>query len=216
MFLTRHAPGAVVFSIWLILQLLLVLFTLFFFLRDRGRVLRAVRSSLPLSSAETDDVFRKVTDTVHAIVYGSLAVAVIQGTMGGLMFWWLGLPSPVLWGVIMALLAVVPNLGTFIVWAPTAVYLALSGDWGEALILAAWGGIAIAFIDNLLYPYLVGHRLRLHTLLVFIAMLGGLWLLGASGVVIGPVILVITLALVDVWRHRTSGGKSAEADVKAA
>lgn len=213
-FLTRNASQAVTTTIWILVEFLFVLFTLFFFFRDRGKALAGVRSLLPLSNKEASEVFQKIEDTIYATVYGSLIVALIQGTMGGLMFWWLGLPAPVVWGAIMALLAVVPNLGTFVVWAPTAVYLALNGHTTDALILAAWGGIAIAFIDNLLYPYLVGKRMRLHTLLVFFSMLGGLWLLGASGVVLGPTILAVTLALIDVWRRRTAGGRPAEAAVQ--
>jgi predicted PurR-regulated permease PerM len=163
---------------------------------------------------KTDEVFQRVADTIHGTIYGSLLVALIQGTMGGLMFWLVGLPSPVVWGAIMCLLAVVPNLGTFVVWTPAALMLALNGEWGRALVLTAWGAIAIGLIDNLLYPYLVGHRLRLHTLAVFFALVGGIMLLGASGVVLGPVILVITWALVDVWRRRTAGGQPAEVAVR--
>jgi predicted PurR-regulated permease PerM len=131
------------------------------------------------------------------------------------MFWWLGLPTPLVWGMVMALLAVVPILGAFVVWIPAAVFLALEGHWAKALILTGWGGIVIALIDNLLYPVLVGERLRLHTLLVFIAILGGLTLFGASGLILGPVVLAVTLALVDVWRWRTAGGRSVESGVQA-
>lgn len=212
--LTGNVSRVVTGSLWAVVQVLVVLFTLYFFFRDGGRGLRALRSFLPLSDAETDEVFTRVADTIHATIYGSLFVAVIQGTMGGLMFWWLNLPSPVFWGVVMGLLAVVPNLGTFVVWGPAAIFLTLNGEWDRGLILAAWGALAIGLIDNLLYPYLVGNRMRLHTLVVFFAILGGILLLGASGVVLGPVILVITLALVDVWRRRTAGGKPAEAGVR--
>jgi predicted PurR-regulated permease PerM len=212
--LTGNVSQAVTGSLWATVQLLLVLYALFFFFRDREQALGALRALMPLSDAETDEVFKQVADTIYATVYGSLFVALIQGVMGGLMFWLLGLPSPVLWGVVMALLAVVPNLGTFVVWGPAAIFLALHGDWGRALILAAWGAVAIGLIDNLLYPYLVGHRMRLHTLPVFYAIFGGLLLLGPSGVVLGPVILAVTLALVDVWRRRTAGGRPAEAAVQ--
>jgi predicted PurR-regulated permease PerM len=208
---TGNLTRAVAGTVWVLVQFLVVLFSLFFLFRDRRSAVGALRGLMPLSESETDEVFQRVADTIHATIYGSLLVALIQGVMGGFMFWLLELPSPVIWGLVMALLAVVPNLGTFVIWGPAAVLLALVGDTGRALVLAAWGGIAIALIDNLLYPYLVGHRMRLHTLLVFFAMIGGLILLGASGIVLGPVILVITLALVDVWRRRTIAGRPAEA-----
>lgn len=119
------------------------------------------------------------------------------------MFWWLGLPAPLLWGVVMGLLAVVPVLGAFVVWVPAAVFLALEGNWLKALILVAWGGIVIALIDNLLYPALVGNRLRLHTLPVLIVILGGLSLFGAAGLVIGPAVLTATVEVIRIWRRNT-------------
>jgi predicted PurR-regulated permease PerM len=211
--LTDDVTSLVKGSVWGVVQLLLTLFALFFFLRDRRAVLGLVRSLVPLSETETSDVFRRVADTIHATVFGTLFVAVIQGTLGGLMFWWLGLPVPILWGTVMALLAVVPWLGAFVVWVPAAAYLALSGDIGKAVLLTAWGTIVVGLIDNLLYPLVVGHRLRLHTLAVFIAIVGGLMVFGASGVILGPVILAITLALVEIWRRRTAGGRAAEEGV---
>jgi predicted PurR-regulated permease PerM len=109
----------------------------------------------------------------------------------------------------------VPILGAFVVWIPAAVFLALEGQWGKALLLTGWGGMVIALIDNLLYPVLVGQRLRVHTLPVFIAMLGGIALFGASGLILGPLVLALTQALVDVWRRRTTGGRTAEPGVHA-
>jgi len=197
-------------SIWALAQLFITLFALFFFFRDRRAVLRALRSLVPLSDSETDEVFARVSDTVYATVYGTLTVAMVQGALGGLMFWWLGLPGPVLWGTVMAIVATVPVLGAFIVWLPAAGYFALSGSWGKAVILTAWGTIVIGLIDNLLYPVLVGNKLRLHTLPIFIALVGGIALFGTSGLILGPLALVLTLALVDVWRRRTAGGQTAE------
>ena len=129
------------------------------------------------------------------------------------MFWLLGLPSPLFWGAIMALLAVVPVLGTFVIWAPAAAYLALRGDWTKALMLASWGAIAIGLIDNFLYPFLVGNRLRFHTLLVFFAIVGGLSLFGASGVILGPLLLATADALLEIWKRRIALGETQFDDV---
>jgi predicted PurR-regulated permease PerM len=211
---TSRLSSFVTGSIWMIVELLITLFTLFFFFRDRRAILRALRSLVPLSEAETDEVFLRVTDTVYATIYGTLVVAMVQGASGGLMFWWLGLPAPLLWGVVMALLAIVPILGPFVVWVPAAIFLALEGSWGKALILTAWGMGVISLIDNLLYPVLVGKKLRLHTLPVFFSILGGLSLFGPSGIILGPVALAVTVALLDVWRRRTAGGRAAEEGIK--
>jgi predicted PurR-regulated permease PerM len=201
--------------VWLGMQAFITLMALFFFLRDRHDVIATLRSLLPLSSPEVDDILQRVDDTIHATIFGSVVVACVQGVMGGLIFWWLKLPSPLLWGTVMGLLAVVPVLGTFVIWAPTAAYLALQGHWMNALILAAWGAIAIGLIDNFLYPYLVGKRLRFHTLLVFFSIVGGLATFGASGVILGPVLLAITDALIEVWRRRTAWGGTIEGGVCA-
>jgi predicted PurR-regulated permease PerM len=147
-----------------------------------------------------------VGDTVFATVYGTLVVAAVQGTLGGLMFWWLGLPAPLLWGVVMGLLSIIPVLGAFIIWIPAAVFLAAQGAWGKAVILTLWGTVVIGLIDNLLYPILVGKRLRLHTVPVFIAIVGGLAVFGASGLVLGPVILALCDAALDLWRCRMADG----------
>jgi predicted PurR-regulated permease PerM len=120
------------------------------------------------------------------------------------MFWWLGLPAPLLWGVIMGLLAIVPVLGAFIVWIPVAVFLALDGRWGEALILTTWGAVVVGGIDNFLYPILVGDRLRLHTIPAFISIIGGLILFGASGLILGPLAVAVTLFLFEIWKTRVA------------
>jgi len=151
-----------------------------------------------------DSLFCRVRDTIYATMYGTLTVASIQGLLGGLMFWWLGLSAPLLWGVVMALLAVVPVLGAFVVWIPAALFLALEGSWGKALMLTLWGTIVVGGIDNLLLPILVGNRLKLHTVIAFISMVGGLIVFGASGLILGPVVLTITMVLLEIWRIRTA------------
>lgn len=181
----------------------LTFYLLFYFLRDRSSVLESLRTLLPLSAAEMDTVFGRVSDTVHATVYGTLVVGIVQGTLGGLMFWWLNLSAPALWGMVMGVLAVVPVLGAFIVWVPTAIFLVLAGDWGRALILTVWGGVVVSTIDNVLYPILVGNRLKLHTVPAFMAIVGGVMMFGSSGLILGPVILTVTLLLLEFWRSRT-------------
>jgi predicted PurR-regulated permease PerM len=211
--LTSGASAVVSGSVAVIVELLITLFALFYFFRDRRQALRGLRSLVPLSEGEAGAVFVRVKDTIYATIYGTLTVALVQGCLGGLMFWVLGLPGALLWGMVMAVLAVVPVLGAFVVWAPAALFLALEGSWGKALILAAWGVLVVSLVDNLLYPVLVGQRLRLHTLPVFIAIVGGLALFGSAGVVLGPVTLAVTVALVEIWRRRTAGGRAAETGV---
>jgi predicted PurR-regulated permease PerM len=198
-------------TFYLLTGLLITLFLLFYFFRDKDRILGALQQALPLSPRESERVFVKVRDTIYAIVNGSLVVALLQGVLGGLMFWMLGLPSPLLWGTIMALLAVLPVLGAAIIWVPAAIYLVVvEGSWNKALILTAWGAIVISLIDNLLYPVLVKGRLRMHTVPVFISVIGGLAVFGAVGVVLGPVLLALAVGLTDIWGRRMSSGEAVE------
>ena len=167
--------------------------------------MQSLRALSPLSHADMSRLFSEVADTVHATVYGTLSVAVVQGALGGLMFWWLGLPEPLLWGVVMGLLAVVPVLGAFVIWVPVAIFLALQGNIGDALLLAAWGAVVVGGIDNLLYPMLVGTRLKMHTLVAFVAIVGGLIVFGPSGLILGPVVFTVTRLLLEIWKRPSSG-----------
>lgn len=200
--LTTTAGSIVKGSVVQAIEFCLTFYLLFYFLRDRRAALLSLRSISPLSHPEMDRLFDRVTDTIYATVYGTLAVSAVQGVLGGMMFWWLGLSAPLLWGAVMALLAVLPVLGAFIVWVPAALYLALEGSWGKALILTLWGLIVVGTIDNLLQPILVGSRLKLHTLPAFISVVGGLILFGPSGLVLGPVALTVTIVLLEICRNR--------------
>jgi predicted PurR-regulated permease PerM len=194
-----------------LITMLVTFFFLFYFLRDREKIKTGLQDMLPFTAAEYLLLSRRVSDTVFASVYGTMVVAAIQGTLGGLMFWWLGLPSPFFWGLIMGLLAIVPFLGAFVVWVPTAIILAIGGDLVSAAILVVWGTVVIGLIDNILYPVLVGRRLRLHSAVSFVAILGGLALFGPSGIVLGPVIFAVSQSLLEIARNRMgNGGQTAE------
>ncbi len=183
-------------------EALVMVFFLFYFLRDRTRFLRGLARLLPLRRQESMRLLRDVATTVRAMVFGTLAVAALQGALGGLMFWWLGLPAAPLWGAVMAVLSILPMIGAALVWAPVAAYLALTGEWTHAAILAAWGALVIGLVDNLLKPMLVNQALRMHTVVVFVAVLGGLYAFGAAGVLLGPIVVAVVQGLLRAWRRR--------------
>lgn len=185
-----------------VISVLLTFYLLFFFLRDRESILDTLCSYSPMSAAEMNALFGRVSDTLNATLYGTVAVAAVQGTLGGLIFWALGLPSPLLWAVVMGLLSIVPVLGAFIIWVPAAVYFALQDNWQSAIILAVWGAVVISNVDNILYPIMVGRRLRLHNVAAFISVVGGLVAFGLSGVILGPLAVTVTLFLLETWRAR--------------
>ena len=202
--LSTTAAAIVKGSVVQVIGFCLTFYLLFFLLRDRRAALQSLRALAPLTGPEMDRMLSRVNDTIFATIYGTMVVAAIQGCLGGLMFWWLGLSAPLLWGVVMAFLAVIPFLGAFIVWLPAALFLALNGEWGKALLLVLWGMLVVGTIDNLLRPILVGRRLKLHTVLTFMSVVGGLMLFGAAGLVLGPVALTVTTELLDCWTVRRS------------
>jgi predicted PurR-regulated permease PerM len=200
--LTSWLSSFIADSAWFFLQLVVSAFTLFYLFRDGEEGLVALRSWIPLTAQEADQVFSRVSDTIYATLYGHLLASMTQGLLGGLMFWWLGLPAPLLWGAVMGLLAVIPVLGAFLIWIPAALFLFLKGSWIKALILLVWGNFIIGLVDNLIYPMLVGQRIRLHAVPVFFAIIGGLFTFGVSGLILGPIILAVTMALLKIWRFR--------------
>jgi predicted PurR-regulated permease PerM len=183
-----------------IIQTFFTIFTMYYLFRDGENISRTVRDSLPLEREQADSIMTRTREVIDASVYGVLTIAAIQGTLGGLAFWALGVRSAIIWGVVMTFLSMVPMLGAFIVWVPAAIYLALTGHYVKAILLAAWGTLVIGMIDNFLRPKLVGGRTRLHELLIFFSVLGGLNVFGVLGVVLGPVVLALTLSLIDVYR----------------
>jgi predicted PurR-regulated permease PerM len=184
-----------------IVQVVLVVFTMYYLFRDGERVRGALHDVLPLEWEQSHAIFVRTHEVISASVHGVIVIAAIQGILGGLAFWALGLPSPLMWGAVMVLLSMIPVVGSSIIWVPTALYLLVTGHWIKATLLVAWGGGVIGMLDNILRPRLVGGRTRLHELIVFFSVLGGLQVFGILGLVVGPVVVAITLALLDVFRR---------------
>ncbi|MCV2218981.1 AI-2E family transporter [Thauera sp. Sel9] len=173
-----------------------MLYVLFFLFRDGAGLVASIRGASPLSAHHTDRMMAKFIEVAKATVLGNFTVAAIQGAIGGVAFWLLGIEAALLWGTVMAVLSLLPAIGTFVVWGPFAFYMLLSGDYMRGLILLAIGAFVISTIDNLLRPALVGKGLRLPDYVVLVSTLGGLTLLGINGFVIGPLIAALFVA---VW-----------------
>jgi len=184
-----------------VVEIFFVIFTMYYLFRDGEWITDWLRDVLPLEKAQSHEIFARMRDVISASVYGVVAIATVQGALGGLMFWLLGLPSALVWGVVMIFMSMIPVLGSFVVWVPAAIFLAATGHWGKAAILTAWGALVIGSIDNFLRPKLVGGKTKLHELLIFFSVLGGLQVFGVLGLVVGPVIVAVTLALMDVFRE---------------
>jgi predicted PurR-regulated permease PerM len=199
--LANSTIGVVGGAVSVVVQMLLVVFTMFYLFRDGDAIRRAAYDVLPLERSQMRDVVARTGEVIGATVYGVIVIALIQGVLGALIFWALGLPSALLWGVVMFFLSMIPMAGAFLVWAPAAIFLAVTGAWTRAIILVVWGVLVVGTIDNFLSPRLVGQRTRLHELLVFFSVLGGLEVFGVLGLVLGPVVVAITLALIEMVRQ---------------
>lgn len=191
-------------SVHLITELVVMLFLLFFLFRDRQLALASLRSLLPLNEFETTELVTRVGDTIFASALGRLTIAAVQGILAGLAFWVLGVPGVILWAFTLMAFAMIPAFGAFIVWGPIAIYLGMTGHWGKAAILAVWGGVIVSTIDNILYPILIGSRLRSHTATILISILGGIAVFGPTGIILGPVTFTVASTLLDFWRARTN------------
>jgi predicted PurR-regulated permease PerM len=199
--IAQSTVGLVGGAIGAVVQVFFIIFTMYYLFRDGQRIVSALPSILPLETEQSEEIFARTKDVIGASVYGVLVIALIQGVLGGLAFWALGLPSPLVWGVVMTFLSLIPMAGSFVVWVPAALYLAATGQWVKAGLLVFWGAVVIGTVDNFLRPKLVGERTKLHELFIFFSVLGGLHVFGVLGLVLGPVVLAITIALIDVARH---------------
>ncbi|MEX2333058.1 MAG: AI-2E family transporter [Pseudohongiella sp.] len=174
--------------------IVLMLYLTFFLLRDGDKMMGWLGTAVPLEDDRRQLLFRKFTEVVRATVKGNLVVALVQGALGGLIFWILGITAPVLWAVVMAFLSLVPAVGAALVWVPVAIYLFATGNVLQGSILVAYGAIIIGLADNVLRPILVGRDTKLPDYIVLFSTLGGISLLGINGFVIGPLIAALFIS----------------------
>ena len=182
-----------------IVSLLLMLYLLFFFLRDGGALSRRIRGAIPLREEQQRALFTKFAVVTRAMFKGNLLVAAVQGTLGGFIFWFLGIHAPVLWAVVMSFLSLLPAVGAAAVWLPVAIYFLATGAVGQGLVLIAYGAFVIGLVDNLLRPYLVGKDTQMPDYVVLISTLGGIAIFGLDGLVMGPVIAAMFIAVWDLF-----------------
>lgn len=183
----------------LVLNLALMLYLAFFLLRDGHTLIELLVRALPLGDEREHRLFAKFAEVTRATVKGNILVAMVQGALGGIIFWILGLPAAILWGVIMAILSLIPAVGAALVWAPAAIYLYAVGDWIPGTVLVLYGVLVIGLADNVLRPTLVGRDTKLPDYLVLFSTLGGIALMGINGFVIGPLIAALFMTFWDIF-----------------
>lgn len=198
-FLAARVGGLLADLAVFVFHLFVTLFALFFLLRDSGGIMRLMRGSLPFEELRRERMIRQTRDLVYASVIAGLIIASLQGLVGGLVFAALGLHAPVFWGVVMGFFALLPFLGTWVVWLPAAIWLAGTGQMGKAVILAALGAGIVASIDNFLRPALLAGRTQMNGLLMFVSLLGGVSVFGLIGLVLGPLVVALATGLLETY-----------------
>ena len=194
-----------------VLDLFVFLFFLFYLLKDGDRIVGSIKRLLPLDVKRQNQLIEKTKNSMYAVLYGQFLTSFIQGLTGTIGFFILGLSSPIFWGIVMAFFSILP-IGTPIVWVPVSLYLIISGAVTgntiliiKGIILLIYGILVISSIDNLLRPKLIGDKLRAHPLLILIGLLGGIFLFGFLGIFIGPLILTLLVAILEMYKGVKSG-----------
>jgi predicted PurR-regulated permease PerM len=196
-----------------IVNLFVMLYLLFFLLRDGDALSRLIKDAVPLRAEQKHALFSKFTAVIRATVKGDILVAALQGTLGGVIFWVLGIYAPVLWAVLIAFLSLLPIVGTALIWLPVAIYLLATGDVLRGVVLIAYGALVISLVDNLLRPFLVGRDTKMADYLVLISTLGGIAIFGLNGFIIGPVIAAMFIAAWEIFsasRQSTPSDRASE------
>jgi predicted PurR-regulated permease PerM len=183
-------------SVGFVLRLLVMLYLLFFLLRDGEDLIARIQQAIPLPEGQQQALFAKFTVVIRATVKGNLVVALLQGVLGGLAFWLLGIRASLLWGSLMAILSLLPMVGAILIWGPVGVYYLATGSMAQGLFLLVYGFLVIGMADNILRPLLVRKETKLPDYLVLISTFGGLAVFGINGFIIGPVIAAL---FVSVW-----------------
>ncbi|MCU0645203.1 MAG: AI-2E family transporter [bacterium] len=180
-------------------NIFLTFFAMFYFFRDGDRIIPKLKYLSPLSERYEEKLIAKFLSVSRATIKGTLFIGLIKGFLGGLTFWIFGVSSPILWGVVMVLLSIIPMVGPWFVMYPAAIVLIITGQVWQGILLFLIAGVIIGNIDNVLLPRLVGREAGMHDLLVFFSTLGGLSIFGVMGFIIGPVIAALFLAILDVY-----------------
>jgi predicted PurR-regulated permease PerM len=189
---------------FIVINFCLVVISLYYIFKDGDRLLRKIREAIPLVPQDKDLLFARLEEMVYATMYGGILVALLQGFLGGFSFWFLGLSSPVFWGTVMAFLSFLPVVGPFLVWGPVVVYFFFQGSYLKGIILLAWGGAVVGLSDNFLRPILISKRTKVHTMLMFFGVLGGLKSFGLLGLVVGPLIVTICITVLDIYLEKAA------------
>lgn len=187
-------------TFFFVLGFFLILLGMYYMLKDGAAFKKEVLELSPLSLEDDTAIFDRIFDAIRAVAFGQFVVSIIKGVLGGMAFLFLGLPTPIFWGTMIALTNFIPGIGTALVTVPFTIYLFAVGRFWSGLVLAIISILVIGLVDNFLTPHVMRTRIKIHPLLILLSMLGGLSLFGAMGIFFGPIILSVTQALVGIYK----------------
>jgi predicted PurR-regulated permease PerM len=205
---TNRISSGITNIVGIVIEFIFMLLAIFFFLKDGPGFLSRIRDYLPYSEDDKNRLIGKIKDMVISTVYGGVVVALIQGTMGGFAFYFLGIKAAALWGATISVMSFIPFLGTFSVWGPMTVYLFIQGSYTKGIILIFIGFFGISMVDNILKPIIISGRTKMPILAVFFSVLGGIKLFGLIGFIMGPLVLALFVSVFEIFRH-IEGGENA-------
>jgi predicted PurR-regulated permease PerM len=182
-----------------LLNLFVMVYAMFFFLKDGEKILEKIFYYLPLNDEDEELMLQRFTSITRATVKGTLVIGIIQGALAGFAFWIAGIDGAAFWGTIMAILSIVPGIGAALIWVPAVIYLIVTGELVAGLLLFAWCATVVGTIDNILRPILVGKDAKMPDLLILVGTLGGLFLFGPIGFIVGPIVCGLFLTVWEIY-----------------
>jgi predicted PurR-regulated permease PerM len=198
-YLINSLSAVTVMTVQFLFMTFIFLYTMFFFLVDGKRILKAILRYLPLKPEDEERMLDKFTSVTRATLKGVAVIGILQGVLAGAAFAVVGIPGAVFWGTVMTVFSIIPGVGAPLIWVPAVIILATSGNYGQAIGLALFCGLVVGSVDNLLRPRLVGKDTRMHELLIFFGTLGGIIMFGPAGVIIGPIIAALVVTVWEIY-----------------
>ncbi|NOY89477.1 MAG: AI-2E family transporter [FCB group bacterium] len=186
----------------MVFYFILMIFSMYYFFKDGKYIINKIKRLMPLTPNQINVTFKHLREVIQATIYGGIVVALIQGLLGGILFALVGIPSAVFWGAVMTFLSILPLVGAFIVYIPAGLILIIGGSYIKGILVIAAGILIISQIDNIIRPYLISGKTSMHPLLLFFTIMGGIYLFGLLGVVLGPLIAAVFITLLKIFEFK--------------
>lgn len=191
--------------VWLVINFFLLVFAMYFFFKDGKFMVESVEKIIPLPKPFGQEIFQKFQKVSLAMLYGVFFTAIVQGVLGGIGLAFAGIQNPIFWGTVMAFFGMLPIGGTGIVWLPASLILLANGRYAAGIGLLVWGGLIVAFVDNLIKPFIISKQTKTYPLATFLVVIGGLMVFGLKGAIIAPMVLAALVSLLHIYRLETVG-----------